>query len=294
MSGAAAPSRVCVVTGANKGIGLAVVRALLRRRCGPVYLTARDEARGAAAADRLRREGLQPEYHQLDVTDRDSILRFEEHVLREHGGIDVLINNAGVAAPEGAEDGTYEEAKHIVDVNYYSHLALEQLLHPAVRAGGRIVNVASDCGHLSNVRSARWLRALAAPDLSREDIDRFVRWFLASRRDGTFDPEDFADGGTLPAYRVSKVALCALTGLQQRELAARDISVNALHPGLVRTDMTRHVGFLTPAEAAETPAWLALDAPAALRGRYVWYDRSVLDWFDYEADYFFKSQKLFE
>ena len=65
--------RVALVTGANKGIGLAIVRDLCRRFSGDVVLTARDEARGLAAVQQLQGEGLSPRFHLLDVDDLQSI-----------------------------------------------------------------------------------------------------------------------------------------------------------------------------------------------------------------------------
>lgn len=284
-------AKVAVVTGANKGIGFAVVKSLLKRFDGTVYLTARDDTRGQAAVAELNKLGLKPAYHQLDVTDRTSITKFRDHLKATHGGVDILINNAGVAS--GFEENpTYEESKYIIDTNYNSFLIMEELLFPLVKDYGRIVNISSDCGHLSNVKNKYWIEKLSNKDLKREDINEFVQWYLKSRMNKTFDRNDIADGGTCASYRVAKVALCALTRIQQKELEDRNISVNSMHPGLVQTDMTHDVGFFTPDQAAETPVYLALDAPPSLRGAYVWYDRKVLDWFDHEADYYFKSQTL--
>ena len=66
-------ARVAVVTGGNKGIGLAVVRGLGKQFTGDVYLTARDEGRGREAVAMLEAEGLSPKFHQLDITSQESI-----------------------------------------------------------------------------------------------------------------------------------------------------------------------------------------------------------------------------
>eukprot|EP00061_Rhincodon_typus_P003021 g19093.t1 len=89
--------RVAVVTGANKGIGLEVVRALCRQFEGDVYLTSRDRERGQQALHELQQEQLKPFYHQLDITDRQSIRELCTFMTHKYGGIDVLINNAGIA-----------------------------------------------------------------------------------------------------------------------------------------------------------------------------------------------------
>ena len=63
---------------------------------GIVYLTSRDEGRGKAAVEELKKENLNPRFHQLDVNDQESINRLKDHLVKEHGGLDILVNNAGV------------------------------------------------------------------------------------------------------------------------------------------------------------------------------------------------------
>ncbi|KAM3959122.1 carbonyl reductase [NADPH] 1-like [Aphomia sociella] len=283
--------KVAVVTGSNKGIGYAIVRALCNRFDGVVYLTSRDDNRGTAAVTDLKKEGLHPAYHQLDVADKNSVIKFSQHLKKTHGGIDILINNAAVANSVELYN-TYEESKDIIDINYYAHLTIQEYIFPLIRNNGRVLNISSDCGHLSNLRNKYWIDRLSSKKLTLNDINEFVSWFLEGTKNGTFRKDDIADDGTVAAYRVSKVAVSALTLLQQKELAARNISVNSMHPGLVKTDMTVRVGFFTPDQAAETPIYLVLDAPQDLKGAYVWYDRKVLDWYDYKADYYFKSKTL--
>lgn len=84
------------------------------------------------------------------------------------------------------------------------------------------------------------------------------------------------------AYRMSKIFINALTQVQQRlfneETPNRNISVNAVHPGYVDTDMSSHKGPLTIEEGAVAPLWLALDASAEVRGKFVWRDTKIVDW----------------
>ena len=90
--------RVAVVTGSNKGIGLAIVRSLCKKFDGDVVLTSRDEGRGNEAVAELKeKEGLNPVYHQLDITSRDSIEGLVAFIRDKYGGLDILINNAGIA-----------------------------------------------------------------------------------------------------------------------------------------------------------------------------------------------------
>lgn len=278
--------KVAVVTGSNKGIGFAIVEGLCKRFDGVIYLTSRDEDKGKAATAKLKkRDSDNPHFHQLDVSDKESVIRFRDFIKQKHGGIDILINNAGVVAPL---NNNYENCKTVININYGGILNAQEYLFPLLRDNARVLNISSDCGHLSNLRNMDWIKRLSKKDLSKTDIDDFVNWFLESVKKGTFKRSDFADGGTIPSYRVSKVALSALTMVQQKELEPRGISVNSIHPGLVSTDMTMHIGFLTPDEAAETPVDLVLDAPPSLKGKYIWYNGEIVDWFDYKSDRYFK------
>ena len=90
-------TRVALVTGANKGIGFAIVRDLCRQFQGDVVLTARDEARGRAAVQQLQAEGLSPRFHQLDITDLQSIRALSDFLHKEFGDLNVLVNNAAIA-----------------------------------------------------------------------------------------------------------------------------------------------------------------------------------------------------
>ena len=95
---------VAVVTGSNKGIGFGIVRALCKQFSGDVYLTARDEARGQAAVAELNKEGLQPKFHILDIGNEETVTKFRDFIKEKHGGIDVLVNNAGIAFKQAATE----------------------------------------------------------------------------------------------------------------------------------------------------------------------------------------------
>jgi len=91
----AAHTKVAVVSGGNKGIGLAIVRRLCKDFEGDVYLTARNEQRGKEAVAMLQSEGLRPKFHQLDITSGESIEALKQEMTQKYGGVDVLVNNAG-------------------------------------------------------------------------------------------------------------------------------------------------------------------------------------------------------
>ena len=79
-------TKVAIVTGSNKGIGLAIVRRMCQEFSGDVIVTARDESRGQTAVSLLKGEGLQPKFHQLDIDSRDSIAKLKESIEKNYGG----------------------------------------------------------------------------------------------------------------------------------------------------------------------------------------------------------------
>ena len=92
---------VAVVTGSNKGIGLAIVRALCQKFSGDVYLTSRDEGRGKEAIESLKKEGLHPKFHCLDICNEETVEKLRDFMKEKYGGIDVLVNNAGTRVSLG-------------------------------------------------------------------------------------------------------------------------------------------------------------------------------------------------
>lgn len=277
--------KVAIVTGANKGLGFAIVKGLCQKYKGVVYLTARDESRGLEAVKKLNDLGLKPQFHQLDVSDRNSIKEIAEYIKTKHGGFDVLVNNAGILEWDEVYP-TYEAAKTNIEINYKSLLNIEELLYPLLRDGARVVNVSSACGHLSNLRNKKWLDLLTKKDLKKEDINSFVEEYLESVKNGTFRKEDFADEGKHAEHRVSKIALTALTMVQQKIYP--NVSINAVHPGLIATDMAKIKGGVDPDEAAKTILYLILEASPKLKGTFMWFNRKIIDWYDVEGDYYYK------
>src|SRR5436305_15041489 len=90
-----AVQRVAIVTGGNRGIGLEICRQLAKAEL-KVVLTARDEIKGRAASAKLTANGHDVLFHQLDVTNDESIAQLKRYIDAELGRWDVLINNAGV------------------------------------------------------------------------------------------------------------------------------------------------------------------------------------------------------
>lgn len=270
--------KIAVVTGANKGIGLAIVRGLCEKYKGKVYLTARDESRGNDAVHKLKELGFNPDFHQLDINDQRSINKFRDHIKETDGGIDILINNAAIVYSDNTIEPFSEQAEVTVQVNYFSVLHVCETLFPILRPNARVVNVSSVLGHLSKIPSPVLRSKLGSSTLTVEKLNELMNKFILAAKDGKHTDQGWGNS----AYAVSKVGVCALTIIQQREFdnetKNRGILVNSVHPGYVNTDMTNHKGPLTVEEGAKAPLYLALE-PHGLRGQYVWHDSTVANWF---------------
>jgi NAD(P)-dependent dehydrogenase (short-subunit alcohol dehydrogenase family) len=124
---------VVLITGANRGIGLAFAREALARGARRVYAAARDPAS-------VQLTGVLPV--QLDVTDPEQVAR----AARECGEVNILINNAGVAAPGGfLEDPSLEATRRQMETNFFGMLRMTQAFAPVLAAngGGAVLNVLS-------------------------------------------------------------------------------------------------------------------------------------------------------
>ncbi len=234
--------RIALVTGANRGLGLATATALARQGIR-VILTSRDVASGEAATQALRAEELAVEFLPLDVTSDDSVARLAATVRERHSQLDILVNNAGIfpdaADPGGASALTtgLETIRRAFDTNTLGPLRLCQALIPLMRRSpaGRVVNVSSGMGQLAGMN------------------------------------------GGYAAYRLSKTALNALTRILADELQDTDILVNAVCPGWVRTAMGGPNATRPIEEGIDTIVWLATLPQGSPSGLF-FRDRQPIPW----------------
>jgi NAD(P)-dependent dehydrogenase (short-subunit alcohol dehydrogenase family) len=237
-----AQPRVALVSGANRGIGLEIVRQLARQGVIAV-MGARDEAKGRAAAGSLKAEGIDAPVVALDCADETSPARAVAEMKRRHGRCDILVNNAGLIAdgPGGFDASLLDlepaNLRRTLETNLFGPLRLIQAAVPLMRemGYGRIVNLSSGAGQLAEM------------------------------------------GSGFPAYRMSKSALNALTRITAAELRNTNIKVNAVCPGWVRTDMGGPNAERSVEHGAETPVWLATLADDGPTGGF-FRDRRPIPW----------------
>jgi NAD(P)-dependent dehydrogenase (short-subunit alcohol dehydrogenase family) len=221
-------TKVALITGANKGIGLETARQLGKLGI-TVLVGSRDLGRGEQAAEVLRGVGVDARAMKLDVTSEADRVAAAEFIRREFGRLDILINNAAVNLDQGAgyETSTtpVQTMRDTFETNVFAVIDLTQRLLPLIRksAAGRIVNVSSAQGSLAQ---------------------------LAPKGSPIYATKTFS-------YDASKTALNSFTLHLAHELRGTKIKVNSIHPGWVRTDMGGQQAPLDLVEGARTSVRLA-------------------------------------
>ena len=250
-----------MVTGANRGIGHEIARQLAAEGVD-VIATSRNADEGVVAARKL---GVR--HFALDVARQESIDILAEHV---RDGIDILVNNAGISM-NGFDANV---VRGTLAVNFLG----SQECHRSA-ASSRSRGRARGDGLQRNGRAVERVacapRRFLDPSLTEAGLTELVESFVSGITAGTHAQQ----GWPSSAYRVSKIALNALTRILARRLASdpRNILVNAVCPGWVRTNMGGSSAPRSPEEGARTPVWLALlpsDGPSGGFFR----DRRTIDW----------------
>jgi len=207
-----------LITGANKGLGYETARRLLGLG-HTVFLGARDPEKGRAAAERL---GAQ--FVQLDVTDDASVRALAAWLEQQPGGLDVLINNAGIAGGRIApSDVTVDEARRVYETNVFGIIRVTHAVLPLLRRSKSpvIVNVASGLGSFGLVHDTTRIES-KVPAL---------------------------------AYCSSKSAVTMLTVQYARTLP--ELRINVVDPGYTATDLNQNSGTQTVEQGTDAIVRLA-------------------------------------
>jgi len=271
---AAKPSgRVALVTGANKGIGYAIVQRMASDyKDVTILLGARDQKKGEQAVKALGKSNVQ--LLVVDVDDEKSIKAAAETVKSKFGGVDILINNAGIAWKGDAFDENV--ATTTLRTNYYGVLHMFDSFMPLMRDNGRVVTVSSSVGArtLKNI-AAPLQAAFIDPKLTVPKLTALVEQFKTAVKNNTWQ----ADGWPKSTYGVSKAAVSMHTRIMARDNPRKDVLINCCCPGWVRTDMSGPKADKSPEEGAETPVFLSFlpGGPNAQTGLY-WREKKVLPW----------------
>jgi 2-deoxy-D-gluconate 3-dehydrogenase len=191
--------KVGLVTGGNGGIGQGIARGLLE--CGAaVVIAARNEEKNKAAVAELGKIGPPVSSLVLDVTDQEQCRSAVQEVVRRHGKLNILVNNAGIGSGGGPvlpEEISLESWQKVIDTNLTSAFVLSQLAYPEMKkaGGGKIINIGSMASYIGG---PRWT-----------------------------------------AYGPAKGGIVQLSKNCASAWAKDNIQVNTIWPGLIDTDMTK-------------------------------------------------------
>jgi NAD(P)-dependent dehydrogenase (short-subunit alcohol dehydrogenase family) len=222
-------TKVALITGANKGIGLETGRQLGKLGY-TVLLGSRDALKGEVAARQLRDDGVDARVLKLDVTRQSDIDAAVALITADFGHLDVLVNNAGVMIEKGwtkntTSETTLENLRATFDANLFAVFAVTKAMLPLLKVApaARIVNVSSILGSVS---------------------------YQATPGSPTYSTKLFA-------YNASKAALNMLTISLAHELRDTAIKVNSAHPGWVKTDLGGSAAPMNVTDGAKTEVELA-------------------------------------
>ncbi|UOF00727.1 SDR family NAD(P)-dependent oxidoreductase [Bdellovibrio reynosensis] len=234
--------KIAIVTGANRGLGLATSEALAQRGF-KVLMTMRNPDKEQKTLNALKMKNLDVVPMKLDVSQEKSINDFVEHVRKEYGFVDVLINNAGILIDkeDGGNQSIFKTKSSTIQktfaVNTLGPFLLTQKIFPLMKQEGygRIVNVSSGMAQLSHSQSAS------------------------------------------AAYRLSKTALNMVTNLFASEVEGSDICVNSVSPGWVRTDMGGPNADRTVEQGIKGIVWAATLPKGGPNGKF-FRDQEAIEW----------------
>ena len=235
-------NKTAVVTGGSRGIGLAIAKKLAAGGANIAVLYVGDEAEGQNAVEELRAMGAKAEAYFCDVSDFEASKKVVDAVIGEFGGIDILINNAGITRDKLVLNMDEKDFDAVINVNLKGtfNMIKHTYKHFMKKRAGRIVSTSSIVGLNGNAGQAN--------------------------------------------YAASKAGIIGLTKSVARELAGRNVTVNAVAPGYIGTDMTnvlpekvkeamkaqipaKRIG--TPEDVANVVAFLCSDEAAYVTGEVI-------------------------
>jgi NAD(P)-dependent dehydrogenase (short-subunit alcohol dehydrogenase family) len=248
-------NRVALVTGANQGVGFQVAKELVANG-HTVFVGSRNLERGESAAAEIG-PGAIP--IQLDVTDAGSIAAAAARIRSEAGGLDLLVNNAGISNTRKGElslaeygtisrasNASLDEIRAVWETNVFGPLAVYQAMLPLLResSDARIVNVSSAVGSLS-------LNA---------------------------DPTYPYHPNFGPIYPASKAALNAMTLSMMVELEGTGIKINLVSPGFTRTNLNGYEGTASVEDGSREVVRVALLGPDGPTGTFTRWENASIPW----------------
>jgi carbonyl reductase 1 len=250
-------TKIAIVTGANQGLGFALAEGLAQRltRADVVYLTGRDPERVQRAAEKVRDGRAEVRPRVLDVRDEAAVAALAE----EAGAVDIVFSNHYRRVLPS--DDPAAVIRDYVDTNNLGTTRVLRAFAPRLRAGGRLLVVASSLGTLDQL-PPRLRGRFDTDSMSLEDVDRTMEAWRDTVLDGRAVTEGWPEFINIPS-KVGQVAATRVLARERRPADERDGTlVAAVCPGMIDTGASRPwfdmTGAQTPAEAAVALLELAL------------------------------------
>ena len=203
--------RVAVVTGGNRGIGAAICRSMASQGAAIAAGYSSNRERAEEFLEELKGEGATATIHQGNVGHPEDCARVVQEVIDQHGRLDILVNNAGITADKPIWKMSVDDWHKVIDINLSGafHMSKPALDHMLERGCGRIINISSIIGQTGNIGQANYAASKSGLFGLTTTMAREAAFFLD--RAEKLDP----DGPGL--------------------------TVNAVAPGFIETDMTAAV-----------------------------------------------------
>jgi len=229
-------NKIALVTGGNRGIGFAICQGLLGAGF-EVIIGSRSLEKGKTAAEKLNSSHGKIRVVELDVAQDNSIDRAFQELSKQIDRLDVLINNAAIYPDNGFNILSIDRdlLMQTIDTNTFGTIRTTQVFLPLLEKANRAKVINYSSGY--------------------------------GQLDGL--------SANVPSYCLSKLAVNGATIMLAEALQSKNITVNAIDPGWVNTDMGGAAAPRSPAEGADTAVWLATIANLQESGK-LWRDRAII------------------
>jgi carbonyl reductase 1 len=246
-------SRIAIVTGANQGLGRALVEGLAGRLSphDRVLLTGRNPHRVRAAATDISDASAvaQVEGRVLDVRDGDAI----SALAAELGEVDIVFSNATSRMSPDADPA--DEVDAVAETNNLAATTMLREFAPRLRPGGRLIIVASALGTLDKLSDQIAARFAEAAERDLDAVDALVEDWRAAVHEGRAEEEGYGGWLNIPSKVAQVAAVRALARQRRQSDLAENKLIMALCPGLIDTDASRP--WFEDMSSAQTPAQAA-------------------------------------
>ena len=169
-------NKICLVTGGNKGIGLAIVETLIKNNAKVIFTYLNDKKSANNAYEKWIKKSSSLYFYKMDVRKRESVKNVRKEIANSFGRIDVLVNNAGVNFPEDFDKITEQNWDDVMDVNLKGPFIVVQEFLKMLKksSNGSIINIGSVSGQYGGPRTAHYAASKAGLISLSQVIARFT------------------------------------------------------------------------------------------------------------------------